>query len=119
MNNIFFNTPFSLPSETMLNPETGWRSLREGVTLRLLFQDPNSGYQVALIRYEPGASVPRHLHAGDEHIYVLSGSQQDERGHYGAGSYIYNPQGTRHGVMSQEGCLVLAHWLKPVQFLTE
>ncbi len=119
MNHPLSKKPFSLPSEVLQDTATGWGALREGVSFRLLFQDPDSGYQVGLIRYEPGASVPLHRHVGDEHIYILSGSQQDERGLYPAGSYIYNPEGSEHSISSQEGCLVLAHWHKPVQFLTE
>lgn len=119
MNLPFSKQPFSIPSEIILDTPGGWSSLREGVHFRLLFQDPESGYRVGLIRYEPGATVPLHRHAGDEHLYVLSGSQQDERGLYPAGSYIYNPEGSEHSVSSREGCLVLAHWLKPVQFPDE
>lgn len=111
--------PFSLSPEMIQETDSKWRELRKGVMLRVLFQDPSSDYSVGLIRYEPGASVPLHLHTGDEHIYVLSGSQQDERGLYTAGSYIYNPQGSQHSVSSQEGCMVLAHWHKPVQFIND
>jgi anti-sigma factor ChrR (cupin superfamily) len=119
MNPLIFKKPFSLPPEILQNSEAGWQQLREGVALRLLFLDSDTEYRVGLIRFEPGASVPLHLHTGDEHIYVLSGSQQDERGLYSAGSYIYNPQGSRHSVISQKGCMVLAHWHKPVKFVTE
>jgi anti-sigma factor ChrR (cupin superfamily) len=119
MNQPLPKIPFSLPAEILQDTSNGWRPLREGVSFRSLFQDADSGYQVGLIRYEPGASVPRHRHAGEEHIYILSGSQQDERGVYSAGSYLYNPEGSEHSILSREGCLVLAHWLKPVQFLDE
>lgn len=119
MNHPLSKSPFSLLSEVLQDTASGWSPLREGVSFRLLFQDPDSDYQVGLIRYESGASVPLHRHGGDEHIYILSGSQQDERGLYPEGSYIYNPEGSQHSIISREGCLVLAHWLKPVQFLTE
>lgn len=119
MNKSFISTPFSLSPEMIQNADAGWQQLRIGVALRILFQDADSDYRVGLIRYEPGASVPLHLHTGDEHIYVLSGSQQDERGLYTAGSYIYNPQGSRHSVSSEDGCLVLAHWHSPVQFVMD
>lgn len=104
----FFRLPSDDPSE--------WETLREGVTIRRLFRHPDSGHEVALLRYRPGASVPRHRHAGDEHVYVLSGSQQDERGVYPTGSYVLNAAGSVHDVYSEDGCLVLIHWLKPVQF---
>lgn len=119
MNKLFIGTPFSLSPELINNTHAGWSELRDGVAIRILFEDTKTGYSVGLIRYKPGASVPRHLHTGDEHIYVLSGSQQDERGLYPAGSYIYNPQGSYHSVSSHEGCMVLAHWHKPVQFVSE
>lgn len=119
MNMTSFATPFSLMPEIIENTGSDWRQLRAGVDLRILFEDTDSGYTVGLVRYEPGASVPLHLHPGDEHIYVLSGSQQDERGLYPTGSYIYNPRESMHSVSSKEGCLVLAHWHKPVEFIAE
>lgn len=115
----FSKASFFLLPEMLKDAQIGWHELRAGVDLRLLFQDAESGYQVGLIRYQPGASVPRHRHVGDEHIYVLSGAQQDERGVYPAGSYVYNSAGSEHSVYSRDGCLVLAHWHKPVQFLDE
>jgi anti-sigma factor ChrR (cupin superfamily) len=117
MNDTFTGIPFSLSPEMIQATDSGWQQLRAGVDLRILFHDTGNDYSVGLIRYEPGASVPLHLHTGDEHIYVLSGSQQDERGIYPAGSYIYNPQGSQHSVTSADGCTVLAHWHKPVQFI--
>jgi anti-sigma factor ChrR (cupin superfamily) len=119
MNKSIISKPFSLSPELIQNGDSGWQRLQVGVTLRMLFQDADSDYSVGLIRYEPGASVPLHLHTGDEHIYVLSGSQQDERGVYRAGSYVYNPEGSQHSVRSEEGCMVLVHWHKPVQFMAE
>jgi anti-sigma factor ChrR (cupin superfamily) len=72
---------------------------------------------LALLKYQPGASVPRHLHTGLETICVLSGSQSDERGTYATGTVIANPAGTSHAVWSDDGCVVLIQWNKPVQFL--
>ena len=37
---------------------------------------------LAILRYEPGARVPRHRHAGLETIMVLEGTQSDENGDY-------------------------------------
>lgn len=95
-----------------------WKVLRPGVDIFTLSEGPG-GYQAALLRYRPGASVPEHAHIGDEHIYVLSGSQEDGNGIYGAGTYVYNPAGTRHWVVSEEGCTVLIHWLAPVRFTSD
>ncbi|HBG99962.1 MAG TPA: allophanate hydrolase [Rhodobacteraceae bacterium] len=96
----------------------GWRSLtfrpfRDGVEIcELQGGEP----AVALLRYAPGASVPRHRHTGLETILVLDGTQSDERGDYPAGSFILNPAGSEHSVWSEAGCCVLIQWEKPVEF---
>jgi anti-sigma factor ChrR (cupin superfamily) len=94
-----------------------WQPLRPGIEIRRLFRHPQTGYEIAMLRYAPGASVPAHRHGGDEHVHVLHGSQCDERGRHVAGTYLYNAAGTEHSVSSEEGCVVLIHWLAPVQFL--
>jgi anti-sigma factor ChrR (cupin superfamily) len=71
----------------------------------------------AFIRYAPGAHVPRHTHVGVEHILVLAGCQTDDRGSYPRGTCVVNPPGSVHAVASEEGCLVLAIWDRPVELL--
>ncbi len=71
---------------------------------------------VALLRYAPGAGVPRHRHGGLETIIVLDGVQSDEAGDYPAGSLILNPEGSAHSVWSGPGCVVLIQWDRPVVF---
>ena len=97
----------------------GWQSLpfepfREGVEISEIFAGSPA---VAVLRYQPGASVPRHQHNGLETIVVLEGVQSDEQGDYPAGSVILNPAGTAHSVWSTDGCVVLIQWQLPVQFL--
>jgi len=87
---------------------------RAGVEIARLHDGPPG---VALLRYAPGASVPAHLHRGLETILVLRGSQSDERGTYGEGSLVLNPEGTSHRVWSDDGCVVLIQWTLPVEFL--
>ena len=99
----------------------GWRRFdfarfRDGVEIcRLLDGEP----AVALLRYAPGASVPRHLHTGLETILVLEGVQSDERGDYPAGTLVLNPEGSVHSVWSGPGCVVLIQWERPVRFVEE
>jgi anti-sigma factor ChrR (cupin superfamily) len=93
--------------------------LRPGVDIAYLYRDDAGGSTAALLRYSPGAKVPRHEHVGHEHILVLDGSQRDERGEYFPGSLIINPPGTAHSVESPNGCLVLIIWTRPIQFLGE
>jgi len=88
---------------------------RDGVEISVL-RDGAPG--VALLRYAPGAGVPRHRHPALETILVLEGVQSDERGNYPAGSLILNPEGTEHSVWSETGCTVLIQWNLPVEFVS-
>ncbi len=100
----------------------GWRQLqfsafREGVDISILHQGAEDSATVAVLRYRPGASVPRHRHRGLETIVVLEGVQSDERGAYRAGDVVLNEAGSEHRVWSDEGCAVLIIWEKPVEML--
>ena len=97
----------------------GWKDLpfepfRPGVEIhRLRDGEP----ALALLRYQPGASVPSHLHPDVETILVLEGSQSDEKGTYGPGDFVINQPGSSHRVWSDDGCVVLIGWSKPVRIL--
>lgn len=73
--------------------------------------------EVALLKYAPGGRAPRHRHPGLETVLVLDGAQSDENGDYEAGSFVINPENTEHSVWSDDGCVALLTWAKPVQFL--
>lgn len=97
----------------------GWRDatyqpFRDGVDISpILTGEP----AVALLRYAPGAGVPRHRHTGLETIMVLDGVQSDDHGDYPAGALILNPEGTEHRVWSDTGCVVLIQWNRAVEFV--
>ncbi len=102
----------------------GWRELsfapfRAGVEMCKLVEGGDEAASVAVLRYRPGASVPLHLHHGLETVLVLEGSQCDERGCYRAGDVVLNPAGTTHSVWSEDGCVVLIQWERPVEILEE
>lgn len=94
-----------------------WRPLRDGVDISMLYGGGSDEPAAALLRYAPGAKVPMHEHCGYEHILILHGLQSDEHGEYGVGDMIISPPGTRHSVVSKQGCLVLAIWQRPVRFI--
>ncbi len=96
-----------------------WQPLHAGVEIVDLYSPLPDGARAALLRYQPGASVPWHVHGGYEHILVLRGSQQDGNGVYRAGTLVVNLPGSTHQVSSTEGCIVLAVWQRPVQLLQE
>lgn len=94
--------------------ELPWQSFREGVEIYRLYGDNQSGSAAALLRYQPGASVPKHEHTGFEHVFVLAGSQTDHSGEHQAGTLVINPPSSNHSVVSQAGCIVLVMWEKPI-----
>ncbi len=93
---------------------SAFKPFREGVEICHLWQ---GGPDVALLRYAPGASVPRHRHLGLETILVLSGSQSDDDGTYDTGAMVFNPAGSVHRVWSDPGCVVLIQWERPAEFV--
>lgn len=100
------------------SPELAWVAFGPGVEIHRLWGDPDAA-SAALLRYAPGASVPRHRHEGREEIFVLSGAQRDERGVYAAGAHVVNLPGSVHSVSSPEGCIVAVVWERPNTFLDE
>jgi anti-sigma factor ChrR (cupin superfamily) len=96
--------------------EIAWAHFRPGVEIHRLWGDP-AGASAALLRYRPGAGVPRHLHEGEEHVYVLEGAQRDDHGVHAAGTEVVNLAGSIHTVDSPDGCVVLVVWDRPVRFL--
>jgi anti-sigma factor ChrR (cupin superfamily) len=94
-----------------------WQAFRPGVEIARLYGGESDTASAALLRYAPNASVPRHVHQGYEHILVLSGSQRDDNGVYEAGTLVISEPGSAHSVASDEGCVVLAIWERPVEML--
>ena len=73
----------------------------------------DSGISTSIVKYEPGAFVPKHDLAGGEELFVLEGVYGDELGVYPAGTYIRNPAGKRRSSFSKNGCKL---FLKRNQF---
>jgi anti-sigma factor ChrR (cupin superfamily) len=94
-----------------------WQPFRPGVEIARLYGGAADEASAALLRSAPNASVPTHIHHGYEHILVLSGSQRDEHGTYTAGTMLVSKPGSSHAISSEEGCVVLAIWERPVEIL--
>jgi anti-sigma factor ChrR (cupin superfamily) len=67
------------------------------------------GETVALERLAPGARLPACEIANGEEIYLIEGDLADERGSYAAGTWMRNPPGFRHELMSTAGAV---YWVK-------
>lgn len=86
--------------------DRGWVERRPGVHWKVLWEEGDR--KAVLVRYAPGATIPRHRHLGDEQIFVLEGSVSDDTGTCTAGNYARRPPGCTHAVTSRDGALVLA-----------
>ena len=94
-----------------------WTPFQEGIDIHRLHGDGRSGSTAALLRFRQAGKVPLHHHTGWEHILVLAGRQHDQNGSSGAGTLMINPPGTTHSVVGEAGCIVLAIYEHPVEFL--
>jgi anti-sigma factor ChrR (cupin superfamily) len=80
-----------------------------GVWRKRLFHDgpAEHGRVTSLVRFDPGAHFPPHGHPDGESILVLDGIFSDESGGFPAGTWLFNPEGSRHAPFSRGGCLIL------------
>jgi anti-sigma factor ChrR (cupin superfamily) len=98
----------SNPSQIIAVHEREWQTMTPTIKAKTLWSDPATQRRAQLTRFEPGASLPMHRHAGDELLYVIEGSIQDESGVVIAGNVGYRPNGCVHSVTSKNGATVLA-----------
>ena len=94
---------FVLASEERWHP-----SGAPGVTTRRLFVDPVRATTTALVRIEPGASLPPHRHPSTEQFYMLSGEARVDGDVVRAGDFYQVAAGTSHEVSwTEKGCTFL------------
>ena len=91
----------------------------DGVEMKILIEEPETGLMTALVRFAPGAKLPPHEHVGIEQSYVIEGSLEDPEGLTTAGNFVWRPAGSRHVAWSPSGALVLAIYQRPNVFLEE
>lgn len=108
--------PLNIPDLLTIWRDLPFQPFRKGVDIHHIWQGEPA---LAILQYAPGACVPKHLHTGLETILVLDGIQCDERGSYGQGALVMNPEGSTHSVWSDTGCTVLIQWERPVKILQE
>ena len=99
-----------------------WRGMtfvpfREGIEAAWLYRSEDGGPASAILRYQPGARVPRHRHAGWETVILLEGSQSDDHGTVSAGGVAINRPDSIHAVESPEGCVALLIWERQPEIL--
>ena len=95
-----------------------WSKTRfPGVEAKMLMENKETGLATMLMRWAPGARLPFHEHVAVEQTFVLEGSFSDHAGTCTAGNYVWRRPGSRHDAWTDEGCLMLAVFLKPNTFL--
>jgi len=80
------------------------------IKIKLLNGDYALGPSMILIRMEPGAFIPAHLHKkATEVLCILDGDFINENKAYGSGDFVHSRPGTVHGPhTTKEGCSFLA-----------
>lgn len=117
--------PEHLKSLHLKPQEMAWKTTKfEGVEIKPLYVDRETGLMTMLLRMAPGATLPDHEHVQVEQTYVLEGRLEDLEGpekglSVGAGEYVARPAGSRHAAWTPEGGLMVAFFQMPNKFFEE
>lgn len=101
-------------ASTYVRPqEMAWAPTQfDKVYMKVLYQDKAKGELTCLVKLEPGAKLPMHVHPELEQAYVLEGSMSDHDGVCRAGEYVWRTAGSYHENQSDEGAVLLAVYRK-------
>ena len=89
-------------------------TLRGGVQVKVLYEDPEREHTDLLIRFPPGFVEPRHNHDSSHSVLVLEGLQIAEGEHMRPGDYVWASGEEPHGPFEYpEGCVVFASFRGP------
>ncbi|HBA44357.1 MAG TPA: hypothetical protein DCZ07_15420 [Alphaproteobacteria bacterium] len=78
--------------------ETDWIETDPGMAfMKILWLGPESGRWAALFKWKKGYVAAPHKHLSAAHTFVLSGRLEVRDGEFGAGDYVYEPNGMVHG----------------------
>jgi quercetin dioxygenase-like cupin family protein len=74
-----------------------------------LFEEPETGMTVRLVRYPAGVINPRHTHPCGHGMYVLEGRLVTHEGTYEPGTFVWFPEGQvmEHGASPDGDAVVL------------
>jgi anti-sigma factor ChrR (cupin superfamily) len=96
------------PSQIVALGDLPWVEARPGVRQKRIWEDTVNERRAILARFEPGATLPKHRHVGDELIFIIEGANADESGEVATGNMNYRPNGCVHTVTTKNGATVLA-----------
>src|ERR1700688_1255987 len=74
-----------------------------------LFEDPETGAEIRIVRYPAGVINTRHIHTCAHGMYVLEGTLVTHAGSFGPGHFVWFPAGTEmeHGATADADVTVL------------
>ena len=101
-------------NEIEWNP-TQWPSIFK----KLLQNDSDTGARAILLKFDPGAHLPRHRYPGGEEVYMLEGRARFEDTWYEAGHYLYSPPGSEDDVYTDTGATMFVSLPKSFLALKE
>ncbi len=96
------------PSQNFNLSEVAWVHAIAGVRQKAIWHDKETKRRAMLVRFDPGAQLPRHKHVGDELIFVIEGSVADESGEVVPGNMNHRPNGCVHTVSTTNGATIFA-----------
>jgi anti-sigma factor ChrR (cupin superfamily) len=77
-----------------------------GVIRTPLERNEDSEYAISttIVDFEQNSFFDEHIHDSGEELFVLEGTFSDENGDYPAGTYLRNPDSSKHTPFSKKGC---------------
>jgi anti-sigma factor ChrR (cupin superfamily) len=96
------------PSQVIALSDLPWIEARPGVRQKRIWEDKATERRALLAQFEPGATLAKHRHVGDELIFIIEGANADESGVVATGNMNYRPNGCVHTVTTENGATVLA-----------
>ena len=93
--------------DTIRSNEGEWIEILPNVEKKLLKVDSQTGTESYLLRMQPGATAPAHVHETDELCYVIEGDLSFGDIHLNAGDYHFAHRGSRHESVSTVGGTLL------------
>ena len=77
--------------------------------------DPRKGRETLLMKFAPGASLPRETLKQRVDIFVMEGSCSDGIGDYGQYTFVRNSPGTEIQLSSKQGCVLYVKRREPIR----
>ena len=88
--------------------EGEWVEVMKGVRVKSLYEDLSKKYSTVLVKMDPGATFPDHVHAEAEECYIIEGDIHMGGHVFGSGDYIRADAHSVHEAISTvNGCFLL------------